>query len=129
MTNTQAGSINSPSSQATLQPGTSNSLASSTGNQVNKRPIGTMPHEDEPVAKKTGIEEPNRKEDTQLNSFVKTHQNPWKTVNPGIHGQRKYSSVSNMENKEREKLDSLKVKHLSHMKTPEDGKNLNESGK
>ena len=131
LTNTQAGSITSPSSQATLQPGTSNSLASSTGNisQVNKRPIGTVPHEDEPVAKKTGIEEPNRKEDTQLNSFVKTYQYPWETVNAGIHGQKIYSSVSNMEKKECEKLDSIQGKHLSHMKTPEDGKNMSESGK
>ena len=127
LTNTQAGSINSPSSQATLQPGTSNSLASSTGNisQVNKRPIGTMPHGEEPVAKKAGIEEPNRKGDTDLNSFVNTYKYPWKTVNEGIQGQRSYYSVSNVEKKERETLDSLQGKHLSHMKTPKD----RESGK
>ena len=122
LTNTTAGSIPSPSSQATLEPGTSNNLASSTGNlsQVNKRPIGTMPHEDEPVAKKAGIGEPNRLEDTQLNSFVRTYQHPWEIVNAGIHGQKIYSSVSNVETKERETLNSLKGKHLSHMKTPED---------
>ena len=121
LTNTTAGSITSPSSQATLEPGTSNSLASSTGNlsQVNKRQIGTMPHGDEPVAKKAGMQEPNRLEDAQLNSFVRTYQHPWETVNAGIHGQKIYSSVSNVETKERETLNSLKGKHLSHMKTPE----------
>ena len=121
LTNTSAGSITSPSSQATLEPGTSNSLASSTGNlsQVNKRQIGTMPHGDEPVAKKAVIQKPNRLEDTQLSSFVKNYQHPWETVNAGIHGQKIYSSVSNVETKERETLNSLKGKHLSHMKTPE----------
>ena len=121
--NTMTGSIASQSSQATMKPGTSNSLASSRGNlsqmineQVKKRPMETKTHEDEPVAKKAVTEEPNREGGSQLNDFVESHNFPWKTVNEGIYGQRSYTSVSNAEKKELEKMGSLQGKHLSHMK-------------
>ena len=127
LSETTAGNITSQSSQATMEPCTSNSLSPCTGNgsqmiseKVTKRPKETKTHEDEPVAKKAGTEEPTRKENIQLNKFVNNHKFPFKSANAGVYGQRSYDSVSNAEKKELETMQSIEGKHLSHMKNSED---------